>query len=174
MMTTTLVKQMTLWLDVPGYEGRYQVSNEGAVRNAKHRSLKIVESSKGYQRVWLSTHGKLKCHPVHRLVAAAFLSNPTQLPEVNHINGIKTDNRVQNLEWCTISHNRWHSAYVLQNESGKPKRAVVCLDIGVTYPSAAEAARVVSGCKQNIVKCCQGKRQRHKGLRWAYAEEEKA
>ena len=162
---------MILWLDVPGYEGRYQVSNEGAVRNAQHRPLKIVENAKGYQRVWLSTQGKQTCHSVHRLVAAAFLPNPAHLPEVNHINGVKTDNRVENLEWSTVSRNRLHSAYVLQNESGKPKRPVVCLDTGAVYPSVAEAARAVNGDKQNITSCCQGRRQRHKGLRWAYAEE---
>lgn len=160
-----------LWLDVPGYEGLYQISNEGAVRNAKHRPLKITENEKGYPRVWLWSGGKLKCHAVHRLVASAFLPNPAQLPEINHINGVKADNRVENLEWCTISHNRLHSAYVLQNESGKPKRPVVCLDTGMTYPSVAVAARAVSGNKQNITSCCQGKRQRHRGLRWAYAEE---
>jgi len=161
---------MILWRDVPGYEGRYQVSNKGAVRNSKHRPLKVTENEKGYPRVWLSAHGKLKHHFVHRLVATAFLPNPAQLPEVNHINGVKTDCRVKNLEWCTISHNRRHSAYVLGNESGKPKRPVVCLDTGKTYPSVAEAARAVSGDKQNITNCCQGKRGRHKGLRWAYAE----
>lgn len=162
---------MSLWLDVPGYEGRYQVSNEGAVRNAQHRPLKAAKSEKGYQRVWLSTHGKLKCHSVHRLVASAFLPNPAQLPEVNHINGVKTDNRAENLEWCTVSHNRLHSQYVLQKESGKPKRRVKCLTTGDTYPSVAEAARAVSGDKQNIVNCCRGKRKHHKGLVWAYAEE---
>lgn len=141
------------------------------MRNTKHRPLKITENAKGYPRVWLSMCGKLKHHFVHRLVASAFLPNPSKLPEINHINGIKTDNRVENLEWCTVSHNRRHSSYTLQNESGKPKRPVVCLDNGTTYPSVAEAARAVSGDKQNITSCCQGKRQHHKGLRWAYAEE---
>lgn len=159
-----------LWRDVPGYEGKYQVSNTGAVRNALHLTLKIRESAKGYPMVWLHANGKLNAHSVHRLVATAFLPNPTQLPEVNHINGVKTDNRVENLEWCTISHNRRHSAYVLRNESGKPKRPVVCIDTGATYPSVAEAARAVGGNKQNITNCCQGKRRSHKGLRWKYAE----
>ena len=160
-----------LWRDVPGYNGRYQVSNEGAVRNAKHRLLKAAENAKGYPVVWLSTRGKLKCYRVHRLVASAFLPNPAQLPEVNHINGVKTDNRAENLEWCTTSYNRWHSAYVLRHESGKPKRPVVCLDTGIVYPSGAEAARAVNGNKQNITNCCLGNRLHHKGLRWAYAEE---
>lgn len=162
---------MILWLDVPGYDGRYQVSNKGAVRNAKRRPLKAHESEKGYMRVWLSTRGSLKCYPVHRLVAAAFIPNPSKLPEVNHINGNKADNRVENLEWCTTSHNRRHSAYELQNESGKPKRPVICLTDNTTYPSVAEAARQTKSSKQNITLCCQGKRKHTKGLAWAYAEE---
>lgn len=162
---------MILWLDVPGYEGRYQVSNDGAVRNAKLHPLTTHESPKGYRKVWLSTRGKLKCYSVHRLVASAFIPNPLELPEVNHINGDKADNRVENLEWCTISHNRRHSAYELQNESGKPKRPVVCLNSGTEYPSVSEAARQTGSNKQNVTLCCQGKRKHTKGLAWAYTEE---
>lgn len=160
-----------VWKDVPGYEGRYFVSNTGNVRNRLDLRLKTCKNDRGYPHVWLYRNGKQNSIAVHRLVALAFIPNPMGFPEVNHINGIKTDNRVDNLEWCTISHNRLHSAYVLQHESGKPKRPVVCLDTGVAYRSVAEAARAVSGDKQNIVNCCRGKRRSHKGLRWAYAEE---
>lgn len=162
---------MTSWLNIPGCAGQYQISNDGRVRNANGHVLKPRKSDSGYLRVWLSTNGKPKCYPVHRLVATAFLPNPDNLPEVNHINGVKTDNRMENLEWCTTSHNRRHSSYELNNESGKPKRPVVCIDLGWIFPSVAEAARAVRGSKQNIVACCQGKRNSHMGLRWAYVEE---
>ena len=159
------------WRDIPGYEGLYQVNRTGEVRNKKSQLLKHRNNDRGYPHVWLSKNGKLKAIAVHRVVASAFVANPEDFPEVNHINGVKTDNRAENLEWCTISYNRKHSSYILNNESGKPKRPVICLDTGVMYPSVAEAARAVSGFKQNITRCCQGKRNTTQGLRWAYAEE---
>lgn len=168
---TILWHKAEIWRDVPGYEGKYLVSDTGKVQNQKGHQLQPRISNSGYPRVWLSTHGEVKSHALHRLVASAFLPNPTLLPEVNHLNGVKTDNRVENLEWCTVSHNRLHSQYVLQKESGKPKRRVICLTTGRTYPSVSEAARAVSGDKQNITNCCQGRRKHHRGLCWAYAEE---
>ena len=162
---------MTSWRNAQGYDGRYQVSNEGAVRNAAHRPLKMFANRHGYLQVWLSLNGKAKCHRVHRLVAEAFIPNPDNKPLVNHINGDTADNRVENLEWCSASENQMHSAYILQKESGKPKRPVLCKDTGHIYRSESEAARAVGGSKQNISDCCLGKRQHHKGLRWAYAEE---
>ena len=159
------------WRDVPGWEGLYMVSSAGEVRNSKNHRIAPRTTENGYLRVWFSKNGDVKTFAVHRLVATAFLPNPEDLPEVNHINGRKTDNRVSNLEWCTISHNRKHSQYVLGKESGKPKRPVICVDNGWTFPSVAEAARAIRGNKQNIVKCCMGERNSHKGLHWAYAEE---
>ncbi len=162
------VPAMILWRDVPGYEGLYQVSRAGEVRNAKGHTLKPSEAPNGYFHVCLSREGKVKGFSVHRLVASAFLPNPAQFPEVNHINGDKSDNRIENLEWCTISHNRLHSFYELNNESCKPKRRVMCLDTGEIFPSVAAAARSVGAKKQNITLCCQGQRQQTHGLRWAY------
>ena len=161
------------WRDVSGYVGRYQVSNLGRVRSLTY-GLKPWKHNKGYRAVTLFSGNGTEKKLVHRLVAEAFLPNPDRLPQVNHKNGDKTDNRVENLEWCTGRANSLHNAYELGNESTIPKRPVVCLDTGTVFLSVTDAARFVGGCSQNISKVCQGKRKRHKGLRWAYWTEVEA
>lgn len=115
-----------IWKDVVGYEGYYKVSNMGKVKAAR-RSIKChnqfaeyyreypeheVYAGKlqtGYLQVCLSKHGKYKCYLVHRLVAEAFIPNMYNLPEVNHKDRDKTNNRVSNLEWCTKLENMHHA-----------------------------------------------------------------
>lgn len=107
------------WRDIEGFNGRYAVSNYGRVRqvsipkgrewgNRKAVQEKIINqrSSNGYHRVSLQDcNGKYRSYSVHRLVAMAFIPNPDDLPQVNHLNEDKSDNRVCNLEWSTASHN---------------------------------------------------------------------
>lgn len=101
--------EQEIWNEIKGFGGNYSVSSEGRVRsngllkgkNSKVRILKTELSKKGYLRVGLTKDGKQKKYLVHRLVAIAFLDNPNNLPEVNHRNEIKTDNRVENLEWMS-------------------------------------------------------------------------
>lgn len=101
--------EQEIWNEIKGFDGNYSVSSEGRVRsngllkgkNSKVRILKTELSKKGYLRVGLTKDGKQKKYLVHRLVAIAFLDNPNNLPEVNHRNEIKTDNRVENLEWMS-------------------------------------------------------------------------
>lgn len=108
-----------IWKPVRGYEGLYEVSNRGNVRSIGHygrtsrgnglhyfegRVLSIGKSGGGYSQVQLCKNGR-KCKFVHRLVAEAFISNPDNLPQVNHINENINDNRVENLEWCTALYN---------------------------------------------------------------------
>lgn len=160
-----------IWLDVPGYAGLYMVSNLGRVWSlTSGRVLRPWRHNAGYLSVTLFRDKKGAKKLVHRLVADAFIPNPEGKLQINHRNGDKTDNREVNLEWCDNRENALHSAYVLGNESTIKKRPVYCPDTGRAYASAADAARAVGGCNQNIVKCCQGKRQRHKGLRWSYKE----
>jgi hypothetical protein len=159
-----------VWRDVPGYAGLYQVSNLGRVYSRGHL-LKPWAHNLGYSCVTLFRDRKAEKKLVHRLVAEAFLPNPAGLPQVNHKNGNKMDNRVENLEWCTNQENALHNAYVLGKDSNMPKRSVVCLTTGEKYASVTLAAKSCGGNSQNISKVCQGKRKHHKGLAWAYAEE---
>ena len=97
---------MEKWKDIKDYEGLYQVSNLGNVKNIK--TNKILTQSphhRGHLRVRLSKNGKSKMYRVHRLVAEAFIPNPNKYPVVNHKDGNMKNNRVENLEWCTQKYN---------------------------------------------------------------------
>jgi hypothetical protein len=106
---------LEVWKDVIGYEGIYQVSNFGNVKSLgnefsrKERLLKLSFQSKGYLTVVLQKYAKRKMVLVHRLVAEHFISNIDNKPQINHINGIKTDNRLENIEWVSHRENLDHA-----------------------------------------------------------------
>lgn len=102
-----------IWKDIVGYEGLYQVSNLGNVKSFKKDKngilLKPGKNTSGYLYVILYKNINKKCITIHRLVMLAFKKNIFNKLEINHINGIKTDNTVENLEWCTCSENIKHA-----------------------------------------------------------------
>lgn len=112
------------WRDIPGYEGAYQVNNLGGVRSlprygrTKGKTLKPINTVRGYTRVTLRNGITQRSVEIHRLVAMAFLGNRLDL-QVNHKNGIKSDNRTENLEWVTALENVKHSCETgLWNQRG--------------------------------------------------------
>lgn len=107
---------METWKDVKGYEGIYKISNLGNVKrvinihwcNLKYRDnyyLKPLDNGKGYLRIKLTKNSKSKRYMLHRLIAEAFIENPNNYPVINHIDGNKKNNHINNLEWCTQSYN---------------------------------------------------------------------
>ena len=116
------MENIEFWKDIVGYEGRYQVSNNGNVKslaritesrkgvfqNKKEVILKSFDSGRGYLKYKLCSSGE-KTISAHKLVAMAFIENPENKSQINHLNGLKKDNRACNLEWCTGSENVIHS-----------------------------------------------------------------
>ncbi|HFK8175729.1 TPA: NUMOD3 domain-containing DNA-binding protein [Clostridium perfringens] len=110
---------MEVWKDIKGYEGMYQISNLGRVKaleridsrglRRKEKILKYNNTKNGYLEAVLCKNGKTKHITVHRLVAIHFIENINNLPIVNHIDGNKQNNKVDNLEWCTYSYNVKHA-----------------------------------------------------------------
>ena len=119
----------------------------------------------------LQYRGRVLRTGVHRLVAMTFIPNPSHKPQVNHIDGNKGNNCLNNLEWATVQENNLHRCRVLHCGGGKPPRAVVNKDTGQWYPSITDASKATGADVGKIVQVCKGKRKKTGGYRWAYAEE---
>ena len=156
---------MEKWKDAPGFAG-YQVSDAGRVkRSINGKMLRPVRYSNGYCVVNLSG----RRIGVHRLVAMAFVPNPDGLPQINHKNEIKTDNRVENLEWCTAKYNVNYGTGILRRSvtRGKPVR---CIESGEIFISCNDAARKMNLDFSHIAKCCRHELPQHKGLHFEFVE----
>lgn len=183
------------WKDIVGFEGLYMVSDAGTItsvsRIVTHRGFDrfIVGKEKkqqldkyGYKCIKLSKDGRKHHFTVHRLVATAFIDNPKNKAQVNHIDGDKTNNSVENIEWCTAKENVSHSwkfgisksqkGIPRNNKVEQPKRRRPVLQISqsgqsiILHDSISDA---IGYTATHIVNCCKGKVKMHKGYRWEYA-----
>ena len=159
---------MEIWKDIEGYEGLYQVSNLGRVRslnynhtgNPKLLKLSLVRS--GYNQCQLWNGGCAKMVLVHRLVAEAFIPNPDDLPQVNHKNEIKADNRVVNLEWCTSKYNMNYGTGVERNKISQPRKQKIMID-DILFQCINDAAKYLSVQPPNIHKALNNNQTTFKG-----------
>lgn len=192
-----------IWKDIVGYEGLYQVSNLGRVKSLDHfrntglnrgylQKGKILKPSmdmyRNYLRVQLSKKGKVVSIRIHRLVAQAFIPNPKNKPQVNHIDGNKLNNCVDNLEWVTIRENIQHAydtGLAMVSEETKKKISETslnrnCIEIIqydkngkfiTKWKSAHEIQRELGLNNANIIQVCKGTRKTAGGYIWRYANE---
>ena len=181
-----------VWKDVVGYEGIYQVSNKGNVyrvewigargRECGGRALKPSYDKDGYFKVVLCKNGMMYHKRVHRLVAEAFIPNPNGLPQVNHIDEVKDNNNVENLEWCTSKYNSNHGTSIerrVQAQSKKVKAVNIETGEVLTFNSASEARRngyhKASQASRGVYKSPNGNLIRgdgrtYKGYKWYYIQ----
>lgn len=151
----------------------YDISSDGYIVN-KHTN-RIIKSSPdrcGYSTVHLYRDGKWYTKRVHRLVAETFSECPNDESwQVNHINGDKRDNRLDNLEYVTPSENMYHAyANGLNHWVGYNERPVRIIETGEVFRSQAECARAIKGSQSNINACLMGRRNKHLGYHYEYAD----
>ena len=179
------IRVSEIWKPAVGYEGYLEVSNEGRVRSidrvitvkdgarvykkpvkGKAKSMNI-NSQTGYYQIGVNHSKHLT---VHRLVAEAFIENPEGKPTVNHKDGNKLNNCVENLEWASYAENDRHARESGLNPQGIGVRVV---ETGEVYPSVADCARAIGGHAANIFKCLTGERRTVCGYHFERISEEK-
>lgn len=157
-----------------GQETDYSVSTEGEVRKDTTNYILSQSSQQDYKFVGLIINGKQKRMRVHRMVALAFIDNPDNKPYVNHINGNRSDNNVENLEWVTPSENTQHAVDTGLFKSGRA-RAVIQYNLNgeqmATFESASEAARQTGGSQNKITMCCRRQRDSANDYQWRYYDD---
>ena len=181
-----------IWIDIPKYEGWYQVSNFGNVKsldrmvNAKLGSkcikngrILVPQPVDGYLQVRLCVNGKTQFYRIHQLVAICFIPNPNNYDQINHKNEIRDDNLPENLEWCTIKYNNNYGTRIKKMKhsmiNGKNSKKVLQLEANGTivkrWASMSEAERCLGISNSKITMCCKGKRKTAGGYKWEYYEQ---
>ncbi len=172
------------WRDIPNYEGIYKISNFGRVK--KLRKLKYISpiilkarfTPTGYQILNIYKNGIVENFRLHRILAEIFIPNPLNKPQLNHINGIKHDNRIINLEWCTISENVQHSYDMGLNKrrfSSENKRSRRVIQMSLSgenireWNSIRDAAIGIKFYASGIGVACRGKAKTANGFKWKFA-----
>lgn len=168
-----------IWKEIPNYEGYFEVSTLGnfrskdriikykqsGTRNYPGKSLKVEVMQDGYSRIVLMKEGVKKRYMCHRLVAETYIPNPDNKPYVNHIDGNRSNNCVENLEWCTQSENERHSVDVLgKSMKGETApKAVRCIENDTIYKSMSEAVRLIGkpSCVEGLHKAINANRLYH-------------
>jgi hypothetical protein len=177
---------METWKDVKSFEGIYQINNLGIVRRISYPDsgnkgkykvpyyLKSRKDKDGYLKYTLCNKEINKNFSSHRLVALHFIENPLNKKEVNHKNGVKDDNRVENLEWVTQSENRQHCLKYLNPKlrNNKLSKKTFQYDLQMNlinvFPSAKEAGRQTGIHQGHISECCRGEIKQANGFIWKY------
>lgn len=185
-----------IWKDIKGYEGLYQVSNLGRIKSmlgTKMISGKLIyikrekilstfkiNNNKPYLRIGLNKNKQRKCFLVHRLVAEAFIPNPENKPQVNHIDGNKQNNNVNNLEWVNNQENKIHASKnnlitKLYGEKNPKSRKVIQYDLNYNFIKKwgyiRKAANLLNISEISICNCCRKKAKTAGGFVWRYADE---
>lgn len=159
-----------IWKEIVGFESLYAVSNRGRVMNLETgKVLKNRSNNHGYVIVALHKGNgtKPKNCTVHRLVAEAFIPNPLNLPQVDHVDENKGNNDVSNLRWVTASQNTRHSAH---QYSCKINQLSLDGKFIKTWESGIQIERELGFANNNIIQCCKGKYKQAYGYRWQYAD----
>ena len=176
---------METWKNIKGYEGLYQVSDQGRVKSleriiikkdgrkftVKERVLKPGVTKDGYLIVALHAGDKQKTLTVHRLVCQAFHKNPENKPCVNHIDENKTNNAANNLEWCTVKENNNHGTHnerMAKTQSKPVGQYTLDGELIKVWASPREAGRRAGFDHSTIYNVANGKRKTHKGFIWRY------
>lgn len=161
-----------VWKNIEGYEGLYQVSNMGRVKSLKWGKERILRpiDNKGYLLVQLWKNKKGKFYLVHRLVSRAFIPNPDNLPFINHRDECKTNNFVDNLEYCDREYNVNYGT-AIQRRSKTVYQYTLDGELVKEYPSTHDVERQLGYAQSHISKCCNGKRKTAYGYIWSYIKE---
>ena len=173
---------MEEWRAVVGADGMLEVSNQGRVRSLLRGEpyiLKTQKDKKGYQRLRVTIHRQKMCFKLHRIVAQAFIDNPDNLPQVNHIDGDKDNNAVDNLEWISnrdnarhaIDNGLWNSVIEGSRRENRQrmKRIIATKDnVFLEFDSIREAERYFGS--RHIVDVLKGRRETCKGYHFQYAK----